>query len=281
MMNQTVFEQFKAYYREMESYSYAAQKIHWDLETCAPEKAAKKAIENYTFFRTKVFQMSTAPEYAAMLEKLNSPGLYETLDEAWQYTVRRRKQTYDNFIRIPPEFYAKTVKDRAEAGRVWQEAKRTNNYSLFAPYLKREIENAKEKAAYTNPGEDAYNVLISEGEPGMTCEIIDKVFNEVREGLKTLLPKILSCEEPDNSLFVKKYDPDHVRAACRFLLEYIGFDFKAGSMAEVEHPLTAGFGRNDVRVSNHYYDDTAIDPMFSIIHEGGHGLFNQGVDEKY
>ena len=47
------------------------------------------------------------------------------------------------------------------------------------------------------------------------------------------------------------------------------------------HPFTMGFGPKDVRVTNHYRKGMPIDAMFSIIHEGGHGLFEQGIAEKF
>lgn len=280
-MANAVFERFKAYYDEMGKYSLAANRIHWDMETATPKKGLPKHVDAYSFFQAKVFEMSTSKEYGKMLEELSKPEIFDTLELKWQHTIKNRKKQYDRFIMIPADFYAKVVHDRAESNNAWQQAKRTNDYALFAPYLAREIENAKKQAAITNPGEDVYNVLIGEREEGMTCEIIDRVFNEVKEGLKEMLPEIIERSKIDNTPFERFYDLDHQRKVSRYLLNYIGFDFEAGSMTEVEHPLTSGSGRSDVRVSNHYFEDDGIEPIFSIIHEGGHGLFNQGVAAEY
>ncbi len=280
-MDNAIFERFKAYYDEMGKYSLAANRIHWDMETATPKKGIPKHVDALSFFSAKVFAMSTAEEYGQMLEELSKPENFDELELKWQHTIKSRKKMYDNFIKIPADFYKKVVHDRAESNHAWQQAKRTNDYAMFAPYLAREIDNAKKKAAITNPGEDVYNVLINEGEEGMTCEIIDRVFDEVKEGLKEMLPEIIERSKIDNTPFERTYDLNHEREACRYLLNYIGFDFEAGQMTEVEHPLTSGSGRSDVRVSNHYYEDDGIDPLFTIIHEGGHGLFNQGVAEEY
>lgn len=280
MKNPEVFEKFLAVYREMKNYELAASRIHWDMETVAPKKAIKREIEVLTFLRTKIFAMSTDPEYGSWLHTLMEPENFDALEPVWRYTVRKKAKQYDNFINIPAEFYKKTVSDRATSEHKWQEAKRTNNFALWAPYLKQEIENAKQTCAYTDPGKDVYDTLISNREEGMTCETIDKVFDELKEGLKELLPRIFAKPEPDETKFHKHYDLDHQRAACRYLLQYIGFSFESGRMDEVEHPLTGGTGRNDVRVSNHYYEYDGVDPMFSIIHEGGHGLYNQNVAEE-
>ena len=280
MKNPEVFEKFKAYYHEIRHYAFAASRIHWDLETAAPKKAVRTSVETFTFLRSRIFQMTTSEEYGHMLSVLSEPENLEALPPAWKHTVRKSAKEYHDFISIPADFYEKTVRDRAVSEQTWQEAKRTDQYALWAPYLRQEIENAKKMCAFTDPGRDVYDALISRREPGMDCASIDRVFGELREGLSVLLPKILEKPSPDLSAFPKHYEIPHQREACLYLLRYIGFDMEAGRMDEVEHPLTAGTGRNDVRVSNHFYEDDGIDPLFTIIHEGGHGLFSQGVSEE-
>lgn len=276
-----LFEEFLAYYNEMKMIGLAANRIGWDMETCTPKKGIPSHIEALTYFRTKSFRMSVDEKFGRMLEALNRPEEYDKLSEPWQFTVKKLKKEYDSFAKLPAALYQKIVHDRAESNRAWQEAKRTNNFALFAPYLAREFENAKEKAAVLAPGKDVYDFLINEAEPGMNCETIDRVFSELKAGLKELLPEILKRQPKESLLAGRSYDTDHERKACRFLVGYIGFDFDAGNLSEVEHPLTGGSSRNDVRVSNHYYENDAMGPLFTILHEGGHGLFNQGVDEKY
>ena len=274
-----LFERFRSYYGEMRNYAFAAARIHWDMETAAPKKAIKESIQVLTFLRSRVFRMSTAPEYGEMLQRLSEPENLEALKPAWQHTVRKSLKEYLDFIHVPADFYEKTVADRTLSEQMWQEAKRTDQYALWAPYLRQEIENAKQTCAFTDPGKDVYDALIARREPGMDCASIDRIFDELKEGLLVLLPRIMEQPVPDFSPFERHYDLAREREACLYLLRYIGFDFEAGRMDEVEHPLTAGTGRNDVRVSNHFYEDDGIDPLFSIIHEGGHGLFAQGVSE--
>ena len=68
-----LFERFRSYYVEMRNYAFAAARIHWDMETAAPKKAIKESIQVLTFLRSRVFRMSTAPEYGEMLQRLSEP----------------------------------------------------------------------------------------------------------------------------------------------------------------------------------------------------------------
>ena len=112
----------------------------------------------------------------------------------------------------------------------------------------------------------------------MDSTTIDKVFEELKEGLLPLTRKILSAPQPDSSIFKGYYDPDAQKKVEKLLLSYMGFSFDAGVTAESEHPFTDGFSRYDVRVTNHFYEDNPFSSMFSAIHEGGHAIFEQNVD---
>ena len=60
----------------------------------------------------------------------------------------------------------------------------------------------------------------------------------------------------------------------RYLLDVIGFDFNRGAMSTTEHPFTDAMGPDDERVTTHYRENLSSS-MYSIIHEGGHALFDQ------
>ncbi len=276
-----VLKKFQKYLEEVAYYEHASEQLYWDMQTQTPDKGYEKKVDTVTYFSTKQFQMVTAPEYGEMLEKLSDPQEFEKLDDGMKITVKRRKRDYEKFIRIPREFHEEMVREQAVAQRAWEKAKRSSDYSLFAPHLKNLIEMTKQQAEYTDPGKEIYDVLLNEYEEGMDSETVDRLFEDMKAGLRPLLKKIMEKEEPDSSLFEGEYPIHKQKELGAFLLDYMGFDKEAGVMGESEHPFTMGFGSKDVRVTNHYHEDSAIDAMFSIIHEGGHAIFEQGVDEKY
>ena len=59
----------------------------------------------------------------------------------------------------------------------------------------------------------------------------------------------------------------------------MGFDFKSGRMDETEHPYTLDMTNKDVRITNHYYLNDFTSAMFSAIHEGGHGIYEQNIPD--
>ena len=52
-------------------------------------------------------------------------------------------------------------------------------------------------------------------------------------------------------------------------------------LKESEHPFTLDIGSDDVRLTTHYYEDNLMSGLLSTIHEGGHGIYEQGVSRDY
>jgi carboxypeptidase Taq len=48
----------------------------------------------------------------------------------------------------------------------------------------------------------------------------------------------------------------------------------------VAHPFSTAIAFDDVRVTNRYLEDHITSGLFGALHEGGHGLYNQGMPEN-
>lgn len=279
-MSETL-KQFKEYLEKMSYYEHALSQLYWDMQTQMPEKGMDYKVDTIAFFSTENFKLLTSDEYGEMLDKLSQPEEFDQLDEAMKITVKRRKKYFDEDKKIPQDFYEKMVREGALSEKAWEEAKEKSDYSIFCPHLQNVINNRKELLSYTHPGQEAYDVMLDSNEEGMDSKTIDRIFDELKAGLVPLIQKIGQKPQPDPAPFHREFDINQQKAFCKFLLEYMGFDMKAGAMGESAHPFTMGFGPKDVRLTNHYRSNMPIDAMFSIIHEGGHGIFEQGVAEKY
>ncbi len=274
-------QKFKEYLEVLAHYDHVVTQFQWDMQTQTPKKGYDNKVEVMTYFSTEAFKMQTAEEYGQMLNALSQEPEYSKLDEGMRVTVTRRKKAFEEDKRIPEDFYEEMVRASSHSEQAWKEAKEADDYSIFEPHLQKMIDYRKQLVGYTKPDMDVYDALLDMYEEGMDSETVDRLFTELKNGLVPLLKKIAAKLEPDNSKFKGDYDINKQKEWSAFLLEYIGYDMDAGVMSESAHPFTMGFGPKDVRVTNHYSEKEPIDAMFSIIHEGGHGIFEQGVDECY
>jgi carboxypeptidase Taq len=61
----------------------------------------------------------------------------------------------------------------------------------------------------------------------------------------------------------------------------MGFDLEAGRQDRSTHPFTGGTGLFDVRLTTRLFPELPLSSVFSTIHEGGHGLYEQGFDPRH
>jgi carboxypeptidase Taq len=60
------------------------------------------------------------------------------------------------------------------------------------------------------------------------------------------------------------------------LLTRMGFDFKRGRLDRSSHPFTLAAGIHDVRLTLRFDPRNLQAALFAALHEGGHGLYDQG-----
>lgn len=280
-MASKIFEEFLEFYGEIKSYEQTEGIISWELHTAAPPKAVDRLVELQSMYSGKAFELSTSDRMGHYLSRLLEPEEYDALPEEWQFSVKWLKEEYEENKNVPADFFREYSKTVAKAEDVWQNAKKNNDYDSFRPYLEKITDSLKTMCRYRKPEKNAYDLLLNDYEKGMERGEIDGIFDEIKAELIPYVKKLTGQKQPDRSRFYGSYDIEKQRELSKFLLQYIGFDMDGGMLAESEHPFTSGITQDDVRITNHYDERDIINPVFSIIHEGGHGIFEQNVDDRY
>jgi len=277
----TLLEKYKAKQKELNYLGHAMSLMHWDLETTCPDGGKEKLSDAISFFSTEHFKKATDDEFYGLVCKLSEKEEFDKLDDVMKFDITRTKEQLDKMRRVPQDFYEEYVKTITASSIAWPKAKQNNDWKSYEEPLEKTIKAVKEYKKYVSPDMQTYDALIDDYERGMTQDKIDVVFGELKEELIPLLDKILACPQPDHSKFTMKVPAHEQAELCKFLVEYMGIDMKRFAQAETEHPFTTNMSIDDVRITNHYYENEVISAIFSAIHEGGHAIFEQNVDHKY
>ncbi|MDA1260719.1 MAG: carboxypeptidase M32, partial [Planctomycetota bacterium] len=73
------------------------------------------------------------------------------------------------------------------------------------------------------------------------------------------------------------FAPEAQRALGEFVSAAVGFDFEAGRLDRAAHPFCSGLSPTDVRLTWRWQRDDFRPGLFGILHETGHGLYEQGL----
>ncbi|MBO4849166.1 MAG: carboxypeptidase M32 [Clostridia bacterium] len=270
----------REYGAKLRAYRHAMGVMQCDAMVCAPKNSAPQRAATGAVLSGEVYKLTAAPERIEAIETLFARS--EELDELTRLEVKELKKELDRLTKLPPELYREFSRIKGEASAAWQAAKAANDHAMFEPYLDRMFAAARDIAACSSPEKDPYDHWLDRFEPGASQETLDVFFSSVRDGVVPLLKRVLEKPAPDVSFLHGHFPIERQREFSDAIMELMGIDRADCSIAEVEHPYTMGLNKHDVRITTHYYEDRVAANMFSVLHEGGHAIYEMGVaDELY
>lgn len=272
-------EQLRKLSKQYMAYTHALGVIELDAATSAPSGSWDGRGVTTGILSEVMYNLIADPGNKELISFLKTHA--DELDGIALREVEILEKKYLQMNRIPADEYVafNVLKNQAQA--MWEKAKRNNDFSIFQPYLERIVEFQKKFAGYYNTAVPAYDALLNEYEEGMTMEVLDTFFAELRIAIVPLVDKIRSQEQTPHPFVLRSYPAQIQQKFSDFLMETMGIDRNFCAIAESEHPFTMNFNNKDVRITTHYYENNLLSSIFSVIHEGGHALYELGADEKY
>ena len=191
------------------------------------------------------------------------------------------KEDYDDMHVVPMNEYVEYQKLVNEANTVWHEAKEKSDYPLFAPFLEKLIAYQRRFADLKGKGEKKpYDVLLDTYEKGACMADLDPFFRHIQEDLTPLILEIAK-KPPIGIDFTRFTWPiEQQRRFSDRVMAMEGLNPDNCTLGETEHPFTDATNKWDVRITTHYHEENAVESMFSVIHEGGHALYELGVADE-
>lgn len=272
-------EKLKEYQKEINSIEFILGTLNWELRTKAPKGSIDYLIEVKSELDSKKFKMSSSLEYENLINDVLNSSEFVNLPINEQRYIQILKKNMNRNKLIPADFHKEYIILCDKTNSIWEKAKEENNYDIFKPYLKEVIEMTKKLYSYIFPNVNAYDAMLNDYEIGMTTEVIDALFDEIKVSLKPIVKKVIASNKYNEVKAVGNYSDSDLIKAANFLLEYIGFDLNRGALGIYPHGFTDKLNNYDVRIA--FKNTNSItDFVSTIIHEGGHGIFEQNIDKR-
>ena len=272
----TALKKFQA---TMAAYNHALGVLYLDATTAAPSDTWEGRGKTMEIMSEITYKLSTDPENEELLAYLEAN--LEELDAQTKREVEVLRKEFDQTRKIPAEEYIAYSVLMNDAQAVWAKAKNEDDFASFAPYLEKIMEYNRKFAGYYNPQMKPYDALLNEYEEGLNMETLDAFFAQLRSAIVPLIARIKDVPQIEDAFLYKHYPVEIQRKFSDYLMEVLGMDRSHSGIAETEHPYTTNFNNKDVRITTHYHEDNLVSSMFSVIHEGGHALYELGADDCY
>ena len=274
---------------EIQRINSAASLLSWDQETYMPAGGGEARAEQISTLQGIAHQKLVSPEMEGLLAAWIDPqtgAIQDTPGESWdepsRSLLREVWRDYSRARKLPSDFVITLSRECSLAQQVWAEAKKASNFALFLTNLRTILSLKKQEAQYLGYKDSPYDALLDVYEPGSTIAALRPLFAQVKARLVPLLQKIQNSQtQVDDSVLFRSYDTAKQMEFGRLVLIAMGYDFERGRLDLSSHPFTTSFHPTDVRVTTRVFEHDLQSCLFSCVHEGGHGLYDQGLDTRY
>ena len=249
--------------------------LDWDQETHMPSKGVTSRAHVAGTLATLNHRATTSDEIwdvvAACAEEAEEGSVLEAQARVAKHQLGRAR-------RIPEDLARAKAVARSKGTKAWQEARQAADFKLFEESLGELIHLSRQEAAALDPDGNAYDALMDRFEQGATEEELVPLFDSLVDELSPMIRAVVEEGRPvDESVMTGHFPMEKQRQLALHAATALGFDFEAGRLDPAAHPFCIGIAPSDVRLTWRWQEDDFRPGLFGVLHETGHGLYEQGL----
>lgn len=253
--------------------------LEWDELTRMPPGGVAARGNQTATLRRLAHASTAAPELASLLSALEpyERDLSPDSDEAALIRVTRRDHA--RATRVPVDLVAEHARAAVDGYQAWLRAREENRFAVFRPALERVVAVMGRIASALGYSRSPLDPLIDLTEPGVTTADCVALFDALRPSLLNLVRTILGrAPMAEASLLRGHFDPGRQLACGLAAVRAIGFDTDRRGRVDLSvHPFTTGIAPGDTRITTRVDPEDFSNCFYSLLHEAGHGLYEQGL----
>jgi carboxypeptidase Taq len=247
--------------------------LGWDRETLMPPAGAEGRARVLGTLAALRHREVVRPDAGAAIEALQAGG--DDLDDDARAMLRLAARDRDRALRVPEALVRELTEACSRCVSAWVEARAADDFAAYAGPLRRVVELKRRQAEAIAVGDEPYDALLDEFEPGARAADLEPVFSGLRERLIPLVAAA-SMREPVE-LPPRDWSEDGQMALAHDIAAMVGFDEAGGVIARSAHPFTGSPHCGDVRFTTRLARDSPLSNIGAVMHELGHALYEQGL----
>ncbi|MCP9750251.1 carboxypeptidase M32 [Ferruginibacter sp. HRS2-29] len=275
-MSSVLYDQYKQLLHKIADVKYASAVLQWDQETYLPPKGNDKRGQQIATLSELAHEQFTSEHTENLLQQL----VLQEMPANEKRNVELSLEDYNKSRKLPATFVRKMSEAVNRSFHAWIQARKENSFAVFEKPLNDIIELKKQEADLLGFAAHPYDALMNDYDKGLTVKKVDGLFGSLKPQLSSLLQDIATKEQVDDSFLFQHFDKQAQWDFGIEILKKMQFDFEAGRQDLSEHPFTTSFNNHDVRLTTRVDENDFSNMLWSCIHEGGHGLYEQGLPEN-
>lgn len=267
--------------RELADLRTIAALVSWDQQTQMAMGANVVRAPQMGTMSAVVHERTAAPAMSKAIDKAEKElaANVERFTDADRALVREARRSHDQAAKLPEHLVRDLADATGLAWAAWIKARQAKDFTQFAPDLARVVDLSREKARHLNPTTSPYAALFDLYEPGMPLEECLAALQQVREATVPLLKRVQAAQQIDATSVQGTFADEKAIQLARTMLGIIGYSFDNGRLDLAAHPFMSTMGSPyDARLTIRLDRHNIIRALLPAMHEGGHALYEQGID---
>jgi carboxypeptidase Taq len=273
-------DRLRAALGELSDLSRARALLDWDERTQMPPAGAEARADQVATLARIEHERLVSDELGELIDRAGTEveGLSFETDDASLVRVIRRE--WGKARRVPAELRAEITRTCSLAEHAWVGARAASDFPGFLPHLER-IVDLKRRYAECFDGfecfERPYDALLDDYEPGTTTAEVAEVLDELRDGIRPLVAKAGGGEGVDDSCLYGSFPVRDQAKLAREVVAALPLQEGAWRLDPTVHPFATAISPSDIRITTRFDESYVGTGLWSVIHEAGHGMYENGV----
>jgi carboxypeptidase Taq len=259
----------------------ATSLLGWDERVCMPAGGAPVHADMLATVQRLAHEKFTSPELGRALEDARQHVASLPPEAEASRLVAVTARDYDRATRVPGEYVAEHARVASAAHQAWKEARERSDFAIFLPHLEKIVRLQQQYVGFFEPLAHPYDALIDPYEPGVSTAEIQRLFDALRPRQVDLVRAIQGRPVREAPFTQADYPEHEMIGFASEVITAFGFDWTRGRQDKSTHPFASPIGSDDVRITTRFDRRNPFETVFSMMHEAGHALYEQGVSPAW
>jgi len=281
MRPEKAYEELIRLAREEAVFASCADLLAWDEETFMPRGGVENRAEQMALLAGLLHDRGSDPRFGELLGLIEGSDVVAEPGTPAATNVRELRREYERQRRLPRGLVEETARVTTLSAQAWVGAREARNFGDFAPWLERIVALSRDEADAVGFTETRYDALLEDYEPGMTTSRVTALLDGLKAELVPMVAELATPTPVPAHVLRREFPVDRQKLFGEAVASTLGFDLERGRIDVAHHPFCTSLGPGDIRIAVRWHPRNFAIGFFGLLHEVGHGLYDQGLDPAH
>jgi len=258
--------------------------LAWDERTKMPPAGAETRAEQSATLARIRHERLISDELGRLIDAAGGETESLPYESDAASLVRVARRGWEKARRVPPDLRAEITRTSSLAEHAWVDARASSDFKAFLPHLERNVELRRRYAACFegfDGFEHEFDPLLDDFEPGMRTAEVAAILGELRDGIRPLIAAAAeSGETVDDACLRGSFSVEAQETLARDVVAGLPLQEGAWRLDSTIHPFAVAISPADLRITTRFDPDYIGTAVWSVIHEAGHAMYENGVPRE-